>query len=582
MKTQPRPDSFVVRTKIGNEISSRVWADSAPLAIGTPFRFVLERLDEGVRVRDLQGGVYQISDEEIARGAQVELFNKQASVPCPAFLSVKRAQPITPSYLSTPSNTQSLPQLFAYAGVRRSLLACSPVHSAYVAYERGKPAFAAYQESDGVRIKALASGLRIKFKGEAPQLVEVGKDIVLSKQESASATLFRHWYWWRFVLVQTPGAVEANSRVEDDDSKLFKLLSLLLGAVLIALFAVVQMLPPIEKQKVDKPTAVVIKLEKKEKVFLKPKPKAETGKAAAGLTSQTKPKDAAPGTGSQKKETPPPAAAAVQKVAEPKPVPKVAVKPTHAPAPAHPGTQKIHKTPSKISRPVEKAPMKPAAPDPNAISKAALNKAKSLKSALSGIKALTSKTSFDAADAPGDAATLFNTSTGSIAGEVGGTEVKPTMAGSSLEVQGIGGKGAGKGAGYGDVGNAGAGLGKGAGTGSGGGSYVSLGKEGYRVEEGLTKEEVGTVIHNHMGEVRYCHEAALLENPRNEGKLMVTFQIDPKGHVTTANIDSSSLTGNSLANCVVTHLKTWKFPKPRGGVSVTVSYPFLFRILERD
>jgi hypothetical protein len=34
--------------------------------------------------------------------------------------------------------------------------------------------------------------------------------------------------------------------------------------------------------------------------------------------------------------------------------------------------------------------------------------------------------------------------------------------------------------------------------------------------------------------------------------------------------------GTSVASCVSSSIKQWKFPQPRGG-SVPVSYPFLFR-----
>jgi outer membrane biosynthesis protein TonB len=39
-----------------------------------------------------------------------------------------------------------------------------------------------------------------------------------------------------------------------------------------------------------------------------------------------------------------------------------------------------------------------------------------------------------------------------------------------------------------------------------------------------------------------------------------------------------STTGNKeLDTCVARHVRLWEFPKPKGGGSVVVSYPFIFK-----
>ncbi|MEO5969047.1 MAG: AgmX/PglI C-terminal domain-containing protein [Bdellovibrionia bacterium] len=114
-------------------------------------------------------------------------------------------------------------------------------------------------------------------------------------------------------------------------------------------------------------------------------------------------------------------------------------------------------------------------------------------------------------------------------------------------------------------------------------SFVSLDAKEASVEEGLTKEEVGNVIHSHVSEVRYCYESAMIKNPNIQGKLIVDFVIQGKGAnagiIKSARINNSTLNDVSVDQCILSHLTKWKFPKPKGGVEVAVTYPFLFKSL---
>jgi hypothetical protein len=101
------------------------------------------------------------------------------------------------------------------------------------------------------------------------------------------------------------------------------------------------------------------------------------------------------------------------------------------------------------------------------------------------------------------------------------------------------------------------------------------------VDEGLTKDEVAKVIHSHMNEIRYCYESAILKDPNLAGKLLVDFKINASGIVPNAGISEHSLNDLGVSQCLLGKLKSWKFPQPRGGVMVAVSYPFIFKSLSR-
>ena len=102
------------------------------------------------------------------------------------------------------------------------------------------------------------------------------------------------------------------------------------------------------------------------------------------------------------------------------------------------------------------------------------------------------------------------------------------------------------------------------------------------VEEGLTLDEVGRVIHAHMKEVRYCYESAIVRDPSLEGKMLVNFKIEPTGRVKrgSANARDSKVSDSGLERCILSRLESWKFPQPKGGVQVEVSYPFVFQVLQ--
>ncbi len=120
---------------------------------------------------------------------------------------------------------------------------------------------------------------------------------------------------------------------------------------------------------------------------------------------------------------------------------------------------------------------------------------------------------------------------------------------------------------------------KGAMTNGTGGDRISLGSEDAEVEEGLTKEEVGRVIHAHMKEVRYCYESSMVRSSRVDGKVILDFTINGRGVVAKTKISASTLPDPALGECIMRRLRTWQFPNPKGGVTVDVSYPFIFKTL---
>lgn len=95
--------------------------------------------------------------------------------------------------------------------------------------------------------------------------------------------------------------------------------------------------------------------------------------------------------------------------------------------------------------------------------------------------------------------------------------------------------------------------------------------------EGLPREVVAKVIARHLSEVRYCYESALQRAPHLAGKVAVLFTIDPSGAVSQADVAESSLGSEQVEACVLSRVRRWRFPEPRGGGVVSVSYPWVFK-----
>lgn len=121
-----------------------------------------------------------------------------------------------------------------------------------------------------------------------------------------------------------------------------------------------------------------------------------------------------------------------------------------------------------------------------------------------------------------------------------------------------------------------AGYGKLAMVGGSNGYFQPLESEA-QVTGGLDQDQIAEVIRRHMGEIVNCYEQGLQRQAKLAGRVNTKFVIGGNGSVTSAQINHSSLKNASVESCVVSRLRSWKFPRPVNNVDVRVSYPFAFR-----
>jgi len=111
----------------------------------------------------------------------------------------------------------------------------------------------------------------------------------------------------------------------------------------------------------------------------------------------------------------------------------------------------------------------------------------------------------------------------------------------------------------------------------GSGDIVAMVDEETVIEGGLDRDVIAEVIRRNLGQIRYCYERQLSSNPDLYGKVLVKFTIGANGDVIEQRIDSSTLKSAMVEGCIMRRMAAWKFPEPKGGTLVRVSYPFLFK-----
>ena len=67
------------------------------------------------------------------------------------------------------------------------------------------------------------------------------------------------------------------------------------------------------------------------------------------------------------------------------------------------------------------------------------------------------------------------------------------------------------------------------------------------------------------------------ENPTLGGKVTVKFVISRTGSVSKASTKTTTMANKAVEGCINSRFMRFKFPEPKGGGIVIVSYPFIFQ-----
>lgn len=153
-----------------------------------------------------------------------------------------------------------------------------------------------------------------------------------------------------------------------------------------------------------------------------------------------------------------------------------------------------------------------------------------------------------------------------------GDGLKKTTVGNT-GVAGLGGIGTkGAGGGLGGYGNSLVASGNGKGL-----QELSIKNSDMVLDGGLSKYAINATIAKYLNQVRRCYEDELKMHPALEGLVTVDFEVGPAGKLNFARTAKTTLDNKKVEGCITTKMMGWDFPKPKGGVNVKVSYPFMLR-----
>ena len=105
---------------------------------------------------------------------------------------------------------------------------------------------------------------------------------------------------------------------------------------------------------------------------------------------------------------------------------------------------------------------------------------------------------------------------------------------------------------------------------------VVPGGEGESFVGTIDKEGIRRVVIANKRQIQACYEKALNQEPDLHGKVVLEWDIGAKGKVLGARVKSSTLNSALVEQCMVSHLKSWRFPEPPADQIAVVAFPFVF------
>jgi TonB family protein len=100
----------------------------------------------------------------------------------------------------------------------------------------------------------------------------------------------------------------------------------------------------------------------------------------------------------------------------------------------------------------------------------------------------------------------------------------------------------------------------------------------FRVEGGLSKDQVQSVIDQQFTPIRECFDGALerVDQVDTSGAIVLRWVVSTKGDVIDAEIDGSSFGDPQTERCIVDAVQRWSFPAPKAKPA-TIHYAFWLR-----
>ncbi len=100
--------------------------------------------------------------------------------------------------------------------------------------------------------------------------------------------------------------------------------------------------------------------------------------------------------------------------------------------------------------------------------------------------------------------------------------------------------------------------------------------------DGLPRAHIKRVLDGQRRPIRLCFEDAMNRDGISGGLLRVHFRIGPDGKVAQQDVVDDSLKNERMTACILNVVRGLEFDPPRGGGSVEVTFPWLFKTTEQE
>jgi len=89
------------------------------------------------------------------------------------------------------------------------------------------------------------------------------------------------------------------------------------------------------------------------------------------------------------------------------------------------------------------------------------------------------------------------------------------------------------------------------------------------------KKDILRVVATRQRGIQYCYEKELFRNPEVQGKVTMTWRVDPNGKTIKVGVASTTLDSKAVEGCMTRAIIRWKFAKPKSG-TCSIQLPFSF------
>jgi eukaryotic-like serine/threonine-protein kinase len=83
-------------------------------------------------------------------------------------------------------------------------------------------------------------------------------------------------------------------------------------------------------------------------------------------------------------------------------------------------------------------------------------------------------------------------------------------------------------------------------------------------------------VRTHVAAIQQCYERAKMDDQSLAGAMTVRITIAPDGAVTATQVTKSTIGSPVVERCVTAEISRWQLPKPTGGNTASLLYPFVF------